>query len=421
MRISGAGARVGVQMSTAVTIKTCSVCNIDLSQNKRVKDSRGNYYCQSCAAVLARSNKVIQNSAAAAVVASAQAADPLLFPCRVCQNRFAVDDVYSEADGRTICKGCWTKLTAPAKPGNSAGKGPSTPRASSARPPLSSPVPSSELELIEDDSPVDASPAAGGLPDELEPVDELPPAVARPGSSAKSPSSSAAAKPASRPVNSGVGLVGKSRAGLPEDLEPVDDRSHAAGLPDELEPVDDPTASVVPADLEPLSEELDPLAFPGASSAADEEIVTAVFKPKRRADELFCERCDQTFTKRELTFGPDGSVLCKKCVRIRAREYRIESKEKERRDRAMEKVTAGTGRRQSANEFDVRVFVWKRTCAGGVMPGLLCVTAGIHQYVKNMGAEAAPPSASAVFLIVFGVVVVAGSAIAFYQCPYSKK
>jgi formylmethanofuran dehydrogenase subunit E len=77
--------------------KFCAACGTDVSQRKRTKDERGDYYCEPCWAAKAQ----------APAEGAAPADEILHYPCHVCDTLFTADEVYDEGAGRMICKPCW--------------------------------------------------------------------------------------------------------------------------------------------------------------------------------------------------------------------------------------------------------------------------------------------------------------------------
>lgn len=111
--------------------KVCSVCGMDVSNHKRVKDARGSYYCHPCwnakanAASVPVASPAMANASASGDVslddlaelesaaASQGATQPHLVACSVCGDRFPYADI-RDRDGQPVCGECFWKVAAAA-------------------------------------------------------------------------------------------------------------------------------------------------------------------------------------------------------------------------------------------------------------------------------------------------------------------
>lgn len=81
-----------------ISAKVCTRCGLDVSDQNRVKDAQGRYYCHACWAA--------QSQPAPEPYAAAD------YGCTVCRQMFAADQVYDD-NGAFICYGCYAERAAP--------------------------------------------------------------------------------------------------------------------------------------------------------------------------------------------------------------------------------------------------------------------------------------------------------------------
>ena len=90
---------------SAVPLKICTVCGLDVSKQKRTKDAEGNYYCDPCWALKRERQQQVEASSAAP-----DAADDELPFCEACEGRFTPGNL-RDHKGQILCVDCIEELS----------------------------------------------------------------------------------------------------------------------------------------------------------------------------------------------------------------------------------------------------------------------------------------------------------------------